>query len=133
MRTIRLAAVLALAVTLGSVLPVSTSTATVLEPLVVGWERIFKLQWEVGDRRGTPVVSGYLVNDSPYRVTAVRLLIDALDGSGTVVAQKIGWANAGTMEPFTRASFELPLPPVPAATYRLRVFAFDRVESDMMR
>ena len=129
MRPIRIVAALALLVTLSvPALPPSTGWANTLEPLVVGWERIFNLDWQVTDKGGRPVVSGYLVNDSPHIVTAIQLLIDALDANGAIVRQNIGWAGAGAIQPFSRMYFELPAPRA-AATYRVRVFAFDRIES----
>ena len=128
MRRIRIAVAMALLMTgLPAVSPPGGWSAA-LQPMVVGWEGIFKLDWEVKERRGKQVVSGYLRNDSPYAVTSVQLLVDALDPAGAVIAQKVGWANAGALEPFSRAYFELPTPG-PGASYRVRVFAFDRVES----
>ena len=58
----------------------------VIEPLVVGWERYFKFEWEVVERRGQPVVRGYVTNDSPYTVGRIQLLLDTLDGTGRVAA-----------------------------------------------
>jgi hypothetical protein len=104
------------------------SMARPLEPLVWGWERVFKLDWEVGQRGDRPVVSGYVVNDSPYTVAGVRLLVDALDPGGAVVAQQVGWAGGGVMSPFSRAYFEIPAPAA-ASRYQVRVFAYDRVET----
>jgi hypothetical protein len=99
-----------------------------LEPLVVGWERIFRLEWEVAERRAEPVVHGHIVNDSPYTVTAVRLLVEGLDPAGAIVAQQISWLP-GDLTPFSRAPFEASAPGRHAA-YRVRVFAFDRLESN---
>jgi len=99
-----------------------------LEPLVVGWERHVRLEWEVVHRGGQPVVSGYLVNDSPYTVMRVQLLVEALDAHGAVVAQEVAWAVADRMPSSTRASFEVRAPALPSVTYRVRVFAFDRVD-----
>lgn len=98
----------------------------VLEPLVVGWERIFKLSWEVAERAGQVMVRGYLTNDSPYIVTRIQLLVEALDGAGRVTGQRVGWFGP-TLTPFSRGYFELPAPP--GETWRVRVFAFDRVEA----
>jgi hypothetical protein len=59
----------------------------VIEPPVPGWERFFKIDWEAVEPRGRPVVRGYVLNDSPYTVTRMQLLLDALDGSGCVGLQ----------------------------------------------
>ena len=121
-----LAVVSALALSLTA--PFATA-AKLLEPLVVGWERIFKLDWEVRERRGHPVVDGTLRNDSPYRVTKVQLLIDAIDQQGTIVGQRVVWAGPGEVGPFGHTVFEAAPPKAAAANYRVRVFAYDRVES----
>jgi hypothetical protein len=105
---------------------VLAAQGTTLEPLVVGWERIFKLSWEVAERAGQPVVRGYLTNDSPYTVTRIQLLVEALDRTGRVAGQRVGWFGP-TLTPFSRGYFELPAPP--GETWRVRVFAFDRVEA----
>jgi len=102
--------------------------AATLEPLVAGWESVFKLDWQLGERRGAPVVRGDVVNTSPYTVTAVQLLVEALDAGGAVVTQKVVWATPATMSPFMRTSFELPAPAPASPRYRVRIFAFDRVE-----
>lgn len=100
----------------------------VLAPLQPGWERLFRLDWSVATRNGRPVVGGYLYNDSPYAVTRVQLLVDALDAQGAIVGQRVGWVTASSMAPFSRAYFELPAPG-PADRYQVRVFAYERLES----
>ena len=74
-----------------------------IEPLLPGWERFFQLDWEVVEPGGHPVVRGYVMNDSPYTVTGMRLLLDALNGSGRVAAQQISWIP-GTIGAFRRTS-----------------------------
>ncbi len=103
-------------------------SAAILEPLDVGWDRFFKLDWQVSQRHGRPVVNGYLVNSSPYRVTKIRLLVDALSPTGEVVGQQVSWVGGGDVGPFSRVYFEVPAPRDGSSTYRVRVFTFDRVE-----
>lgn len=98
-----------------------------IEPLVPGWERFFRLDWEVVEQRGRPVVRGYVVNDSPYTVTRMQLLLDALDGGGRVVAQQISWVP-GSLAAFSRVYWEIPAREH-AQAYRVRVLAYDRLES----
>jgi len=95
-----------------------------LEPMVVGWERIFRPEWEVARRGDQQVVRGSLTNDSPYTVMRVQLLVEALDANGAGVGQEVTWATADVMTPSTRASFEIRAPAA-ASAYRVRVFAFD--------
>lgn len=117
-------AVAALALTL----PADGGAKAPLEPLVLGWEQIFKLDWELEERRGRLVLRGYLVNDSPYSIARVRLLVDGLDDSGGIVAQRISWF-LGDLMPFSRGFFEAPVPGR-HPKYQVRVFAYDRVESN---
>lgn len=102
------------------------ASADRLEPRVVGWEQIFRLEWDVEERRDPPVISGYLANDSPYTVTAVQLLVEGLDETGSVVDQRLSWVP-GILAPFSRHYFEAPAPGA-YPQHRVRVFAFDRVE-----
>lgn len=98
-----------------------------IEPLLPGWERFFRLDWEVVERGGRSVVRGYVMNDSPYTVTRMQLLLDALDGSGRVTAQQISWVP-GTLTAFSRVYFEIPAQQR-AQGYRVRVLAYDRLEA----
>lgn len=99
-----------------------------IEPLVVGWERYFTFEWEVVERRGQPVVRGYVTNDSPYTVSRIQLFLDALDGTGRVVAQEVKWVP-GTLTAFSRAYFEIPAQQR-ANTYRVRMLGYDRLGTD---
>ena len=99
-----------------------------LTPLVIGWEQFFKVEWEAGERKGRPVVQGYIKNDWGMTAANVRLLVDGLDPSGQVVSQTVGWLGT-QLTPGTRAYFEVPVKqPTPA--YRVSVFAFDFVQTN---
>jgi hypothetical protein len=111
-----------------SALSACAGRAQPLEPLVVGWERFLRVEWEVADRGGQPVVSGYVTNDSRYTVRRVQLLVEALDATGAVVAQEATWAAGDMMAPSARTFFEVRAPASPPMTYRVRVFAFDPVD-----
>lgn len=119
-RTVTIALVLVLA--LGA-----TALAATLQPLVLGWEQFFRIEWNTGERRGEPVVYGHIVNEWGMPARSVRLLVDALDPAGNVVAQNITWVP-GVLTPGTRAPFEAPAPG-PAPTYRVSVFAFDWIQA----
>jgi hypothetical protein len=107
--------------------PGPSTAEKLVEPLVVGWERIFTLSWEPAERRGRTVVWGTILNDSPYIIVAVQLLLDTLDGQGRIVDQQVSWGPS-SLTPFSHASFEIPVER-PAANYRVRVLAYDRLES----
>ena len=101
-----------------------------LEPLVVGAEQHTTIEWQTEPRDGTAIVWGYVNNKSPYTFDRLRLLVDALGPDGTILGQRVVWAP-GLLGGFGRTYFEAPM--VPAPTYRVRVFSYDRVESDGRR
>jgi hypothetical protein len=105
----------------------SDATAQSLTPHFVGWENYFSVTWETSERRGRRYLSGYLLNQYGATATRVQLLVDGLDTSGQVVAQRVEWLG-NTAPGFSRTYFEVPLPG-PASTYRVRVFAFDFMQA----
>lgn len=100
--------------------------AQTLTPHIVGWERYFTVTWETFERRGRTHVGGYVVNQHGAAMGRVRLLVDSLDASGRVLAQRVDWL-VGDVPPFGRRYFEAPVPQ-PAAAYRVSVFTFDPVQ-----
>ncbi|OLB38111.1 MAG: hypothetical protein AUI04_14955 [Candidatus Rokubacteria bacterium 13_2_20CM_2_64_8] len=105
-----------------------------LEPHQPGWERWFKLDWEAGDWKGHAVVQGYLYNTSPKTIGEVQLLVDALDTSGSILAQKVNWVPGSQMEPFSRRYFVADVPlvqiaPQQAAQYRVRVYSYTELQA----
>lgn len=125
-RAVLVSTIVAVAIAIGVAAPRHTAAAKVLEPLVPGWERIFKLDWELEEKRGRPVVNGYVVNDSPYELAGVRLLVEGLDEQGNIASQRLTWVP-GDLTPFSRRYFEAPAPGR-HPKYQVRVFAYDRVE-----
>ena len=102
-----------------------------LEPLVVGTEQLFALDWQAEPRDASNVVVwGYAVNRSPYTFDRLRLLVDAIGPEGQLVNQRLIWAP-GLLGSWGRTYFEAPMPP--AAGYRARVFSYDRVEGGFRR
>ena len=75
------------------------------------------------DRRGRPMVSGYVYNQraGSYAVS-VRLLVEALDGSGQVVGATTGYV-LGDVPPSNRSYFEIKAP-AKAASYRVTIASF---------
>ena len=101
-----------------------------LQPLVVGWEQHATLEYQSAPRGGGAVVWGYLETSSPYTFHRIRVLVDALDASNQLVAQQVAWVP-GTLGWPTRLYFEVAMPAAPS--YRVRVFSWDRLESDRPR
>jgi len=110
-------AVLALLIFLGA----SVATAQVQTRSVDGDLRVEATGSE--DRRGRPVVSGYVYNQraGSYAVS-VRLLVEALDGSGQVLGSTIGYV-LGDVPPSNRSYFEIKAP-AKAASYRVTIASF---------
>ena len=101
--------------------------AALLTPLVVNGERYFRLEWQVADKNGHPVVHGQIRNEYGFTAQKVRLLVDSLDANGAVTAQTISYL-AFDLSPGTGAYFEARVP-APAASYRVSVFQWDWVQS----
>ncbi|MGH2394201.1 MAG: FxLYD domain-containing protein, partial [Candidatus Limnocylindria bacterium] len=96
-----------------------------LSPLVLDAESYFSLDWQTGQAGGRTVVRGTIRNTSDYRARRIQLLIEGLDASGTVVNQRVEWLGSD-LTPTHRIHFESPVGG-PAASYRVRVFAFDPI------
>jgi hypothetical protein len=72
-----------------------------------------------------PTIKGNVFNDSPYRVTDVRLQIDGLDADRRLVGRRLAWAF-GDIVPGGETSFVAePLPG--AVDYRITVVSYDLV------
>ncbi len=108
---------MSLALLLGACAPTGPLT-----PLVIGWERYFKLEWQADTRNGRPVVAGYILNDGDFAAIHIRLLVDSIGPGGELLGQQLVFVDALT--PGTRAYFEAP-PTPPAPAYRVRVFSFE--------
>jgi hypothetical protein len=115
--------VLAIAVLLGVLTAWTGATAQSLTPHFPAWERYFAVSWEPFERRGQPHLSGHVVNRYGVGATGVRLLVESLDASGQVVAQRVE-RMGGTVPGFSDRYFEVAVPQ-PAPSYRVRVFTFD--------
>jgi hypothetical protein len=87
-------------------------------------DRDLRLQWTAGeDRRGRPVVTGYIYNErAGSYASSVRLLVEALDASGQVVGSTTGFVF-GDVPPSDRSYFEVKAP-AKASSYRGSVERF---------
>jgi hypothetical protein len=72
-----------------------------------------------------PALEGYVYNDGLYRITNVRLKVEALDSAGAVVEGVLG-SVLGDIEAGSRGYFLVPLKTA-ASSYRVTVVSFDRV------
>ncbi len=118
LRGITIAAIVLIALSAGSL-----SAAQPLRPLIAGWEQYFKLDWQLAEQRGKPVVQGRIYNNWGTTALNVRLLVDELDATGNIVGQDLSWLGF-QLTPGTTAPFQVRVKH-PAAAYRVSVFAFD--------
>lgn len=118
MRTLRTAFVL-LSLIVGTL---SAAGAQALSPLVVDWEQYFRVESQSVSRAGRSMVTGTVWNTATWNAKKIQLLIEALDGNGQVVNQRVAWLGVD-LAAGTHAYFETPMPV--AASYRVSVFAFD--------
>jgi len=98
-----------------------------LTPLVVGAEQHLTIEWRPPGSEQPTVVWGYVSNHSPYTFDRVRVLVDALGADGQILSQRVVWA-LGTLGSWGRNYFEAPMVAAPA--YRVRVFSYDRIETN---
>jgi hypothetical protein len=101
-----------------------------LEPLVVGTEQHMSVEWQTAPRDQAVAVWGYVTNRSPYAFDRLRVLVDGLGPDGAILEQRLVWAP-GLLGGWGRSYFETPMAPAPV--YRVRVFSYDRVETDGLR
>lgn len=91
-------------------------------------DRRIRLDWQVGaGHGGRPVIQGYVYNDYLRAASDVRLLVETLDASGTMIASDLGFVR-GVVAFGGRNYFEIPLR-TPGASYRVRVTGFDWKDS----
>ena len=120
--------VLMIAALVGMLAAAIDVAAQSLAPHFPGWERYFTVSWETFERRGQPYLSGYIVSSYGVTATRVQLLVDSLDSSGQIVAQRVEWLGGSNLPGFSRSYFEVPIRQQ-GPSYRVSVFAFDFVQS----
>lgn len=119
---------LVIAVLVGTLAAANLVAAQSLTPHFPGWERYFTVSSEPFERRGQPYLSGYVVSSYGVTATGVQLLVDSLDSSGQIVAQRVEWLGGSNLPGFSRSYFEVPIRQQ-ASSYRVSVFSFDFVQS----
>jgi hypothetical protein len=123
-RRIQSVASLLVAVSLFLLFVGAPTPAQSLTPLEIDWEQIFRLEWQVAERDGRPLIFGRIFNVSFYGVSRIQLLVDQLDAAGRVVAQQIAWLG-DTLQPGENSYFDVSVPSGDVK-YDVRVYAFDR-------
>ena len=104
----------------------SVGSAAVTNAGIYGTDRYFSLEWQPDERRGRPLVSGYVTNQWGLSMRNVRLRVDALDAAGAATATYIGYVN-GQLTPGARVYFEVPVQ-AKAPSYRVTVLSWDPIQ-----
>jgi hypothetical protein len=120
--------VLVLAVLVGALATVTDAGAQPLTPNFPAWERYFTVSSEPFERRGQPYLRGNITNRYGVLATRVQLLVDSLDSSGKIVAQRVEWLVGSNLPGFSQTYFEVPIREQ-ASAYRVSVFSFEFVQS----
>jgi hypothetical protein len=103
--------------------PVAGGGTTAPSYGIYGTDSYFTLEWQPDERRGKPMVSGYITNQWGLTTRNVRLRVEALDAAGNVTASYIGYVN-GFVNPGSHVYFEVPVQ-AKAPSYRVTVLSFD--------
>jgi hypothetical protein len=104
---------------------IGTATAAGAQTALASDESPFRFQFEQREGPRGLAVEGYIYNALPWRITNVRLQVDSIDASGTLVAFASGWV-LGDVAAGGRGYFYVPVS-APAPTYRPSVQTFDKV------
>ena len=102
-----------------------TATVAKSQTAIASDESRFQFHFEQSNGPRGLAVEGYVYNALPWRITNVRLHVDSIDESGTVVASASGWV-VGNVAAGGRGYFYVPVSGK-AARYRPRVQTFDKV------
>ena len=88
----------------------------------------FRVQWTSPAEGAGGMIKGTVANDSPYRVTDVRLKVEGWDAERHAVGSRLAWAF-GDIAPGGETSFAVEALPG-AVTYRIEVVTYDAVSLD---
>jgi len=84
--------------------------------------RYFRVEWRVTRDRKSPAVEGYVYKTAGRPAERMRLQIDRVDASGSVIGNSIIWLP-GDLHRNDRAFFSSSVPE--SASYRVQVLSFD--------
>jgi hypothetical protein len=121
----------ALAFGLGLVLLTATAWGQTGQTGEGASQRWFRVSWAPPTEGVVSSIKGSVFNDSPYRVTDVRLQIEGLDPDRQTVGRTLAWVF-GDIAPGGETSFVAE--PVPGAVgYRITVVSYDLVSLGQVR
>ncbi len=97
-----------------------------LQPLIVGWQQFFRVQWAATARDGGVLIDGYITNTWGFAAQRVRVLVTGYDSAGKQVGQLIAW-GPNEINPGSRVYFDVEVPRG-AATYDVSIFSWNWVQ-----
>lgn len=77
------------------------------QPMVVGWQQFFRIQWDASKRGDHTVVEGFITNTWGFTALRMQLLVTGFDASGTSLGQVIAW-GPNEIDPGARMFFNGP-------------------------
>lgn len=104
----------------------SAGTPATQSYAIYGVDSYFQVEWQPDERRGKPMVSGYIRNQWGMGARNVRLRVEALDAAGSVTATYTGFIT-GDVPPGARIYFEVAVGEK-APSYRVSVLSFDPIQ-----
>jgi hypothetical protein len=129
-KTVMAVATRALALGLGFILLTTTAWGQTGQTSEGAAQRWFRVSWAPPAEGVVSSIKGSISNDSPYRVTDVRLQVEGLDADRQPVGRTLVWAF-GDIAPGGETSFVAE--PVPGAvSYRITVVSYDLVSLDQV-
>ncbi len=100
--------------------PIPSASVDTASP---GWDRSFQVAWRVEPKGGADDLYGFVYNEDHRAAVNVRVLAQAFDDAGNVVAQKLERVS-GMVPAHDRAYFRIEsLPPAPR--YRVSVWSYE--------
>lgn len=97
-----------------------------LQPLTVGWQQYFRIQWTATPERGGTLIDGYITNTWGFPAQRVRVLVTGYDGTGKQVGQVIAW-GPNEITPGGRVYFDVQVPGG-AASHEVSIFSWNWVQ-----
>jgi hypothetical protein len=115
------------AVGCGALAAPTTWTPGNRQPLIVGWQQYFRVQWDATRKNGQTIVEGYISNTWGFAAQQIQLLVTGYDASGKALGQLISW-GPNEIDPGDRQYFNVAVPPG-ATTYDVAIFAWNWVQT----
>jgi hypothetical protein len=112
----------------GTLAPPTAWTPANRQPLILGWQQFFRIQWDGATRNGQTSVEGYITNTWGFPAQRIQLLITGYDATGQQLGQLIAW-GPNAITPGGRRFFSVPVAPG-ASTYDVAMFAWNWVQTD---